>query len=199
MDISKYGIRVIRTEPVPGRPSGAISSTTPIDIEGTALKLVMPSLSASHAIKQGKWFDVFFGGHVVYAYIRWDNDKRGTLPVSILAICSFGTLPMCWPLNAPSKEELAHRFDFRRAEERCPRTAPLKLIKSYKSFIDSIGNSYETYKLNYEGVVKSALTSGRVRGYSRASTGSFITESIRTYDASNYWLNSSTTTIDTTG
>jgi hypothetical protein len=122
MDISKYGIRVIRLNKEYYKAPLITSKKRPIDVEGTILKVLFPSVVVNNAMKEGRWFDVFFFNHSTSLYIRWDNDEKGTCPLDALTICSIGTLPMCWPLYAPSRADLAHKFDFRRPEDRCPKT-----------------------------------------------------------------------------
>ena len=124
MDVSNYRIRVIRPEPSRRMPTTKASSKSPIDIEGTLLELDHASREAHDVLVSGNWFKVFFGGLSIYATVRWDNDHKSSIAVAQLAICSFGTLTMCWPLYGPSKEVLSHKFDNRRAEERHPRTGP---------------------------------------------------------------------------
>ena len=130
MDISNYKIRVIRTEAKDrGGVPIAASSQFPIDIEGSLLSISCMSNSAKEALLSRDWFKIFFGGLSIYATVRWDNDHKCSAPITKLTICSFGTLPMCWPLYAPPKSEFSHKFDNRRAEERCPRTVSVATKK----------------------------------------------------------------------
>ena len=122
MDISKYGIRVIRLNKEYYKAPLITSKKRPIDVEGTVLKILFPSIVVDSAIRKGNWFEVFFSDRSTNLRIRWDNDEKGNCPLDALTICSIGSLPMCWPLYAPSRAELAHKFDFRRPEDRCPIT-----------------------------------------------------------------------------
>ena len=145
MDISKYGIRVIRLNKEYHKTPLRTSKKRPIDIEGTVLKVLFSSVVVNNAMKEGRWFDVFFSNHSTTLYIRWDNDEKGTCPLDALTICSIGTLPMCWPLYAPSRADLAHKFDFRRPEDRCPKTTSNTKSKyDYDKFITGSFMKYNT-------------------------------------------------------
>lgn len=150
MDISKYGIRVIRLNKEYYKAPLITSKKRPIDVEGTVLKVLFPSMVINSAMKKGNWFEVFFSNHSNNLYIRWDNDEKGNCPLDALTICSIGSLPMCWPLYAPSRADLAHKFDFRRPEDRCPITTDkLKHKHAYgkytpHSFHDLIKHHFNT-------------------------------------------------------
>ena len=145
MDISKYGIRVIRLNKEYYKAPLITSKKRPIDVEGTVLKVLFSSVVVNNAMKEGRWFDVFFSNHSTTLYIRWDNDEKGTCPLDALTICSIGTLPMCWPLYAPSRADLAHKFDFRRPEDRCPKTTSnIKSKYDYGKFIPGSFMKYNT-------------------------------------------------------
>jgi hypothetical protein len=136
MDVSNYGIRVIRLKEELTKTTIHASSKLPIDVEGSLLRLTCVSSNAYTALFSKDWFKVFFGGLAIHATVRWDNDRKGIISTSQLAICSLGTLPMCWPLYAPSKDMLSHRFDNRRAEERLPVTISVEPIEDSFGLID---------------------------------------------------------------
>lgn len=154
MDISKYGIRVIRLNKEYYKAPLITSKKRPIDVEGTVLKILFPSIAIDSAIRKGKWFEVFFSDRSTNLRIRWDNDEKGTCPLDALTICSIGSLPMCWPLYAPSRADLAHKFDFRRPEDRCPITTDkLKHKHAYSKY--TLNNFHDLIKQHaYEFNVK---------------------------------------------
>lgn len=163
MNISKYGIRVIRLNKEYYKTPLITSKKRPIDVEGTVLKVLFPSIAIDSAMKKGNWFEVFFSDRSTNLYIRWDNDEKGTCPLDALTICSIGSLPMCWPLYAPSKADLAHKFDFRRPEDRCPITTDkLKHKHTYDkykplSFHDLIKHTYDFDAKDTENKVISTM------------------------------------------
>jgi hypothetical protein len=122
MDVSNYGIRVVRMRPKSFKMELPVGNNTPIDVLGTVLLLQHNSMEAMRAMQKEDWYSIIFGELNVYARVRWDNDTRATLGLQFLHIVDLGRLPMYRPLYSGSELDFDGKFDRRRAEERRPIT-----------------------------------------------------------------------------
>lgn len=122
MDVSNYGIRVVRMRPRSFKMEIPTGKRNPIDIPGTVLTLQHNSAAAMRAMQKEDWYSLIFGELSAYVRVRWDNDTKSTLGIHFLHIVDLGKLPMYKPLYSDSELDFEGKFDRRRAEERRPIT-----------------------------------------------------------------------------
>ena len=138
MDVSNYGIRVVRMRPRSFKMEIPTGKSNPIDVPGTVLILQHNSTEAMRAIQKEDWYSLIFGELSTYVRVRWDNDTKSTLGIQFLHIIDLGKLPMYKPLYSDSELDFESKFDRRRAEERRPIT-----INYIDALIDK--NTLRTY------------------------------------------------------